>query len=409
MRIPITKLLLFFTGYVAGQTPVGTAPVPKVEKDGFYRIRLSPGIVSYLTPGFANVRVTDDNGFETPYLLDEESPVFSTTSFRDYKMDKNVRAGCCTELLFHNPDKVPINNISLQIRNAQTYKDADLLGSDDRSQWYALRAAFTIYPVDNQQETAEVRIMDFPLSNYGFYKLVIDDSTTAPLNIMKAGYYETSTEQGRYSEVPEVKLQSEEKSIEKETWVTLTMDTTALIDKLVLQVSGPAFYHRQAEVYARRWYPDRRGKMIESMDYLEGFAITSGQEPSLRLGSVRAKELVVKISNQDNQPLVVSGAQLFQLNRYLVVWLAAAKNYTITVGEERQAAPDYDLGFFRDSIPAEPVQLSTGDLLLSETALEASTTIFTNRNIIWVAILLVIVLLGYMSRKLIKEASAKSK
>jgi hypothetical protein len=409
MRKLLVAFVLMLSAPVLAQDTVGVASVPKVERAGFYRIKLSPALVSYSTPGFANARITDSAGKEVPYLARQEWYNFSALTFREYKMEQRAVKGCCTHLILHNPDRKKIDNISLQIRNADAYKDASLAGSDDQKQWYVLRESFEFYPINGIDQTTEMRAVDFPLSDYSFYKLSIDDSLSAPLNIIRAGYYETSNEAGRYSEIAGIKMKTEINA-DKETVITLKMDTTALIDRVALQLTGPAFYHRTATVFARRWETDPRGKETDYLQELESFTLNSRQESSVSLGSVRAQELVIKIRNDDNPPLETKGAQLFQLNRYLVAYLEPSVEYRVQVGGKDQLPPVYDLAYFQDSIPDMPAQVVAGDFVLhAKPVARPSFTLFTNRNIIWVAIILVVGLLGYMSRKLIREVSAKPK
>ena len=404
MRQILIACALLAQGNLFAQTYVGEASLPPVTVDGFYRIRLTPDVVSCLTPGFANVRITDQSGKEVPYLLDEESPVFSTTSFKEYKMDQAVRPGCCTELVLYNPGQASINNISLQIRNAETVKDASLLGSDDQKQWYALKERFSLSQIDNRETTSEVRILDFPLSNYGFYKLIINDSTTAPLNILTAGYYDVSTVTGRYTEIPKLEFAVTENSVEKQTVVNITLDTTGLFDLMDLQLKGPAFYHRRAELYVRRWIVEKRKDSVETMDWVESFDLTSRQASSVRLNSIRASNLVLVIDNGDNPTLEVQAVRLYQLNRYLVAWLSKDGAYKVNIGKEDLRAPTYDIGYFRDSIPSDPPQLAAAGLLLAgKTPVAESFTLFTSRNFIWVAIVGVIILLAFMTRGMLAK------
>ena len=68
--------------------------------------------------------------------------------------------------------------------------------------------------------------------------------------------------------------------------------------------------------------------------------------------------------------------------------------------------PEYDLAFFKDSIPEEVVVLTPQNVKQIKHA-EAATVdgVFTNKNMIWLAIIVVMIVLGFMSAKLVREAS----
>jgi hypothetical protein len=88
--------------------------------------------------------------------------------------------------------------------------------------------------------------------------------------------------------------------------------------------------------------------------------------------------------------------------------LQKGQPYRIEFGNEEVAAPSYDLAFFKDTIPQQlPVIIPTGIKALAGPA-KAPATVFTDKNIIWVAIILVIGLLGFMSYKMLQETGKKT-
>jgi hypothetical protein len=91
-----------------------------------------------------------------------------------------------------------------------------------------------------------------------------------------------------------------------------------------------------------------------------------------------------------------------------VAWLQKDKQYTLKIGRTTLPSSVYDLEFFKDSIPENPSVLIPGSaVLIAHVKPHASPTFFTSRVIIWVALILVIGVLGVMSFRLIKDANAK--
>ena len=123
------RLILFFlfSGLgVQAQSFRGEAVLPRVEKNGFYRIPLTPELSEYFAPGYANLRLLDGNGKEVPYLLRHDAPRLVEREFREYAIEKKQIPNCCTEVLLKNPDRSAINNVRLLIRNAEVVKNATL-------------------------------------------------------------------------------------------------------------------------------------------------------------------------------------------------------------------------------------------------------------------------------------------
>lgn len=405
---------LFWIFYISsitgwGQAFRGEATLPDVTSDGFYRVAVSPALGTYLNERFTNLRIYDRELQEVPYIFQKEEPAYYTTHFKSYEIVASTRQkNCCTTLILRNPDGRPINNLSLSIKNAEVTKTATLLGSDDRENWFALKQRFTVSAIDNRSKTSEVRIIDFPLSNYSYYQLQLDDSTSAPLNILSAGYYEVTSEDGKYTAIAPKTVMKADSTHQKRTYVKLAFDTTQVIDKIVLSMTGAPYFLRSATLLSTIAVTDRKGNKSVSYEPLAIFEISSKQPSVIELPGTRARELTMRIENADNPALELGSARAYQLNRYFTAWLKKGDHYTIKVGDTGMAAPQYDLGFFRDNIPDLPPVLLPGPVrLFEETSTPAAPTFFTNSIIIWIAIGAVIAVLGFMAVKMANETSKR--
>ncbi|NBP71114.1 MAG: hypothetical protein EBU52_20540, partial [Cytophagia bacterium] len=314
---------------------------------------------------------------------------------------------CCTKLILKNPDSLPINNISLSIKNAEVSKQATLLGSDDQENWFALKEKFVLQTIDNPDNTSVVKIVDFPLSNYTFYKLEIDDSSSAPLNILGAGYYEQLTQEGGYTAIPDLKIETTDSSQSKQTFIKINLDTIRTIDRIEMAMTGQPYFLRRASLYSLQYSKNKRGDLESYLQWEYDIELSSKQATILDVNALRSKQLTVIINNEDNPPLQLKTAQLLQRKRYLVAWLKKGDDYVLKTGAVDMVAPRYDLANFQDNIPSELKEVKLGEFVFfNKKNKETSTTIFTNKMIIWVAIILVVALLGFMSVKLIRETNA---
>ncbi len=406
MRWIIVKIFVFSFIYTRGQTFKAEAALPAVEKDNFYRIVISPRISTHLNDILSDIRIYDKKGLEVPYILQQELPNYYHENFIEYEiLAKDSKPGCCTSLLLRNAKKNPINNIHLKIKNADAWREASLLGSDDQNKWFTIKDYFTLSAPDGFQDTEEIKLVGFPWSNYEFYLLKINDSTLAPLNILQAGYYEAETSAGKFTELP-VRLHASDSTLQRKTYVRLSLGSLQFIDKLEVVVSGVKYYRRNATLFEKRIRISKSGERSEYYNPIKNFELTSGRTAIVELFGVRAQELLVEIENEDNPPLTISGVKAFQLNRYLTGWLNRDEQYVLKFGEPDLAPPVYDLTFFKDSIPAKSDILEAGEIkFLQKVSKETPDTFFTSKTIIWVAIGLVTVVLGIMSVKLVREST----
>ncbi len=386
-----------------------TGKLEPVTTDGFYKVFLSPAEATYLNETLTNARILDSGNNEVPYLLIEESPVYLQRFFKEYEIQsKKITPGISTVVRLHNPEQTPINNISLLVKNAEAKKTATVTGSDDGKQWFVVRENFTFHPVSNANAVAEVRAIEFPLTNYTYYQLEISDSASAPFNILKAGYYDKSVTQGLFTSVPDSASISTH-TLEKRTYINVKFREGQIVDKLELSMTGTAFFQRSGFVTVEhvRKVKKREERYTER---IENFTVRAGQTTVITFTGLKTNNLTLCIENGDNPALSIEELKTYQLNRYLIAWLTKGQAYRIGFKGKAILPPSYDLAYFRDSIPSNAQVLKVNSLEPEPKPIVSDDpTFFTSKTIIWIAIGAVIILLGYMSLKLVREAGNTEK
>lgn len=406
----LKKILLFLAistsvGLSANaQQYVAEAPLAKVDKSGFYEIPLSPRVTALMKDNFRNLRIVDEKGNEVPYLGRFDESEYENVEWKEFRIEKEIVKNCCTTITLLNETKSTIDNFILHVKNADVTKTAVLRGSDDKKTWYALKENFNLdFGRLNGKDVTEV--FDFPSSDYAYYQLTINDSTTSPLNVVNAGQVATSVVRGRYVEIPAITFHSVDSVSDRATWVNLKLDADHFIDKLEFRVSGPRLYKREATVYLKSEYTDRKNRKHTNLEPIAYFEIISGQTP-LVLAHARQDELLVRIDNGDNPALKVEEVHAYQLKRFVVAMLESGHDYKLAFENDLQA-PVYDLEFFKDSIPSKLPVLEVTDVRIATQQAESSPTYFTNQVVIWIAIVVVIAILGFMSVRMLREKSLK--
>ncbi|CAA9211288.1 MAG: hypothetical protein AVDCRST_MAG95-130 [uncultured Adhaeribacter sp.] len=383
------------------------ATIAPVREAAFYKILLPPGITAHLNRDLADLRLYDAQNHEVPYLPQHEEAVQVKKLFKPYQVVSNVRQqNRGTSLVLRNPARNKINNISLLLKNTNVQKMAALSGSNDGQNWYGIEDQYWLHSLYSQSATAEVKMLDFPLSDYEYYKLDINDSASAPLNILSAGYYDTYRENGKYTPVPQLKF-TQTDSTDHKTYLKFTASGPVLLDKLDLTITAPGLYRRPATLCERRTYRKRR-RQYTRWEPIAQYVLKSDSENSLPVPALRSQEFYLIIENGDNGPLRIETATGYGLNRYLVAALEPGNAYELRFGNEQATAPTYDLAYFKNKIPAGSAVLVPQNITIAaKTAKPNRATWFTNKNIIWAAILGVIALLGYMSYRMLNETAKK--
>ncbi|MES2731374.1 MAG: hypothetical protein V4714_06485 [Bacteroidota bacterium] len=408
----VIGLLLLLANPSEGQTFQYRAALEPVAKDSFYRIILPPEVLGQLNTQLSDIRLYDEQRQEIPYLLKREHPVQNTKLFRAYEVVSKVSTPkVSTTLVLRNPAKSPINNLSLVIKNANVRKKARLSGSNDAKSWYVIEEAYTLEAMYNQAATAEVKLLDFPLSDYEYYQLEINDSLSAPINILRVGYYDIQAENGKYATIPGVSFTQLDSHAVRQSYIHLSLKNVAHIDKLVLDIKAPAHYRRTASVSLAKWRKGRRGERARIYESVSTIEISASAENTFQLSGLKAKDFYLIIDNEDSPPLTIGGLKAYQLHTYLIAELKQEKAYHLEFSNATVGLPAYDLPYFQDKIPANlptiHVKAAAGVPVITRvstsTGSSATPTIFTSPWFIWIAMGLVLAMLSYMSYRMLKE------
>ena len=400
----IIGLFCCITSYsVCAQEFKGQAQIDSVNETGFHNILLTPEINSHLNAHFSDIRLYDDKNGEVPYLQRSESPTIDVHLFKEYTIiSKEMIKGNSTRVILSNPEKTKINNISLVIKNADVQKKVRLSGSDDQENWYVVKDKSMFYSVISNSETAEIKLLDFPLSNYLFYKIEINDSSSAPLNILKAGFYDTYSESGKYTEVKGLHMYQSDSA--KKTIVKFLFDSPQYMDKLDLEIDGPIYYLRRASICELKRDSVKKREVHSYFQTIEEAELASNHPNSIRFSNYKAKEFYLVIENEDNRPLHIRAANVVQLNHYLTAYLEKGKHYVLKFGDPKMGSSSYDINYFNDSIPKKVPLLLPGQVTIKQQEeAKPQASLFSNKTVLWVVIGLVIGMLGILSLKMIKE------
>lgn len=409
MKRLIFLLLLSSSAYAQqrGVSLVAEAPLDGVQKDGFYTVSLPPGITALLTRDMGNIRILDEDSVEVPYVANVEKPDYAYVDWKPFKMEKEKKNGCCTIVKLFNEDKAHIDNFLLEVKNAEINKTARLRGSDDGETWYALAENIQL-SFGHLKSNSVIEVFDFPLSNYAYYQLTINDSTTSPLNVVRALRTREDIIHGMFVEIPNVFMSSKDSVEDHATWATIQFDTAQYVDRLEFDVDGPHLFKRHVKIFREVEYFVKKKKNIR-LEELTSFDVISGQARPVYVYT-KERKLLVRVENDDNQPLKIDKVAAYQLKHSLIAWLEAKHTYRLVMGEDEMNPPVYDLAFFKDSIPANPTEIEVGKLRhLATQKPDVSPTFFTEKKVIWIAIILVAAVLAGMSVRMLKDKELKER
>lgn len=334
---------------VFAQHFAGSAKLDSVKNDGFYSIILPPTVTSKLNQNFSDLRIINSKGVETPYILATEGKTYHSSYFKEYKIEeKKIVPKCSTSIVIKNENKTEINNISVEVKNADVVKFSQVLGSDDAKNWFAIKSAYLFDLNNHVSQPNTFNIINFPISNYRYFKIDFIDSNSAPINIIRAGYFDTKIQEGKFTLLPSPSFKVVNHIDTKQTFINIKFPKNELIDRLEFTFSGPKFYQRDAVL----GYYINLPKNKKEFHTITDFTLKSSEINAFDLAhSINMKDLVLIIQNENNPELTTLNVQAFQLTKYLKTYLSKGEKYTLNFSDKNALAPIYDLEYFSDSIP----------------------------------------------------------
>lgn len=408
MKIPIQifGLCFFLPASVLAQSFRYKAQVAPVTQSGYHRIELSPDVVGNLQDGLGDVRLYDRQKREIPYILTRQTGAEATAFIPFDVIQKTNVPNVGTTVIVKRPTRQPITAIGVEIQNTNVLKKATLSGSNDANNWYALDDAISLGMNNNSTTTTSLQTLTFPLSDYAYFRLIVTDSTSAPLNILRVGNYGQTSASARYTPITGLQF-TQHDSIDHYTYLMLNRSSPARINRLTVHISGPAQFRRQVvvghnvtETIPRKRH--RRSVIRQSFDPLFTFALSSAGDTTIPLPGLLTDKLCLRIANNDDPPLKVSAIDAAQVTTYLTANLLADSTYHIQFGSSHTAGPVYDLAYFKNQLSGTLPVLSVGAVTgIRESSV--SNVPEVSKYTVWGATLIVLLLLGAMTYRLLNE------
>ncbi len=375
------------------------AAIAPVEKDGVYSIALPPELLMRLRDDYGDIRVFDSTETEIPYIIYREEAISRSNLFHDYHIIRNSTEKDKTVLILENALKKPISNVCIVIRNSDVRKTAELSGSDDAQTWYAIRNNYVFESIYSDTHTAETMQISFPLSDYRYLRLEINDKKSSPLNIIQAGYYDLQSEEGKYTEISGGAFSQRLSEKNKNTLATIEFTQPVRIDKIILAGDMQVFFRRNVSISvvsdARQYAP---------ITYQVQNVLTSSEETVITTFPLKVKRLEAEVMNGNDTPLMLSKVKLYQLNTYIVMNLKKNTAYSVFFGDPGKVQPVYDIVHKKDELLKSAVP---GNLHAVIELPKKTPGFFGSAYFLWITLIVVGGLLGYFSVTMIKDMKKK--
>ena len=406
----MTKTLKIYSLFVAllwsnmSIAQITKAKVQAVAKNGLYKMIVPAEVRSYSKNDLSDFRIFDDKNNEVPYFLLGDATEKAVEQFEEFTIvSKVVDNRKSTSIEIANP-KAQINGLELIITNSEVIKKYSVSGSNDQKEWFGLINNGSLSDLQSSETTSVSKEISFPLCSYRFLKIVFDDSTTLPINVLKIGNAQTNFIKGQLQEIKVKSIQTTQISAEKKTLIKIEFDISQFIDKVVFDINKTSLFKRNARIYTDKERNEKH-KTVRYQEDIARFSVASNQSNAFEIPNTKQQFLYIEIENQDNPPLQISDIKFYQKPVYAIADLKTTENYTIKTGYPNRMSPNYDLAYFKESISdALPeTQIISIELQKQDKTADAQASFWQHPWFMWLCIVIAGLMILFFSTKLVKD------
>ncbi|MBC5835488.1 hypothetical protein G6N05_06885 [Flavobacterium sp. F372] len=406
MKIKILICSLFTFAFGFSQSHKAT--ISTIQKDGFHKITISPEIRSASVDNLGYFRILDKSKKEVPYVLFNNVKWSSFTYNKIDKVKKESILDSITSYIIpiHEHSTKYCSELSLLISNSNIEKSYSISGSNNQKEWFGLVSNQILSDLNNEKGTSVERKIFFPLNNYKFLKIDLNDKKSLPINVLEIGYSVRNFKMTEITNLIDFKYKISEDKKNKKTIITLSSDNYQRIDGISFDVKTKLF-SRNASVFVNATRTVKKRTENFKHEFFN-FNLASNTSNVFPQNGFYEKELIVEIDNQDNQPLEISKINVFQNTISVIADLKVNEKYEIIL-DTTLSKPNYDLVNFTKNIPAELPKATISNLKkMDSESKEASEKSFWQKPIfLWSTILLTLLLLAYFVFSMLKDVEKK--
>ena len=374
-----------------------------IKASGFYNIELTPELFAHLKTDHSDLRIVNDAGKWIPHVL--HVPAYERTA-HDVAWDLNFsiteNSKVNTAILIENNQKIS-SNIGLIITNTAAKRFCTLSGSDDKKNWFIINDSISLDPIPLETGSENTFRIDFPPTNYRFYKIVIHNNGKDPFNIkgVVGDSVAIPNTLNKLNENPHPVIQQKDSG--KISYIKIRQQLPYQFDHISLQVSGVKYYSRQVDLYipyAENHSISRPGQLLQS------FTISNNSTLHFNIPLCKAVVVYLLIHNEDNLPLTVKEVTTSISNHYITTYLEEGSNFKLILDNESATMPNYDLAKLNSKIPDSISFLQFGKIMAAAEN-KLPETAANNKWMLWSAIAAALLILLFFTYKMFKEVDKR--
>jgi hypothetical protein len=339
----------------------GAAPLPAdwqreqsftVPAAGLTKLSLPAETLNAARPGLEDLRLYDDAGHETPYLIERPRP--AETVVQNARSFQVTLLPSETVITIQTGMTQPLAGVTLETPAPAFIKSIKVEGSKDGNQWQPLAEGRPVFRQPNG--VSQLRVPLTPAA-WPWLRFTVDDQRSPPIPFTGARV-EAAAAESAPNEPLSVTITDRHEN-PGETRLSLDLGAANLtLSEIHIETPEPLFT-RTVALAVPQVAEDSIREQTLTQGVIYRIAV-EGRPPASNLtlhaeSQVPSRDALLLIRNQDSPPLPITAVRAERRPVYLVFLAQEAVAYHLLTGNSRCAAPRYDLAALGADLRTVPV------------------------------------------------------
>jgi len=370
----------------------------------WHSIDLADELYSKVKADLSDIRIygvtPQKDTFEASYFLD--MPKESVLKNIDVQIINKSTSKEGSSYTFKLRNVEALNEISLFFKQQNFDWKIRLEGTQDQKQWFTLLDEYRILSILNNTDSYHFTTLHLGMSEYGYYRLTV--KTKDQVDLVEASLSKQVAETKKYYTYPIIWQNLKEDKENKQSIIEFEIQNKVPISKIRFTISSTFDYYRQFRLeYLADSFKRETGWQYQYVSVSIG-NMSSFDKNEFKSDEVIAKRFRLSIINHDDLPLKIDSIKVEGCRKKIIFRCTEKAEYWLVYGNKAAMTPQYDIDNFKSNIPNEIIALKVGDEdvnHLSNNMVELP--MFMNKNVLWAVMILIILVLGGFSWKMLKN------
>jgi hypothetical protein len=380
--------------------------LPAAETPQLVSVVIGPDIFQHVRFSLPDVRVMDDQGAETPYVLFMREGQKQTDPRPTILHERSFAPGLYTQVVIEIAERGSFHNaIEVETSESDFIVWVSVDASDDGLVWRIVqqRAPIFRFRKDGRQGT---QVVHYSETNAHFLRLRILDAEKQ-FSVDGANVLYQKQDPPERSQIEATVTSGPRTDPQISAWTADLGAAGEPISDVKFEVAAPSEFIRSVEVQAsddnKQWRQFARGEIYR---YRQGDTLAEQLSVSIPFGGAQAHYWRFQIVNHNDAPLDGVTLHLYSIPRHVVFEQQPHRTYRLLYGQSRAKVPEYDLS---RRLNEKQMESAVAGVLGQEEVNPdwSDPRPWTEKYeiVLWLAIGLAVILLGYSAIRSLRRSA----